>query len=167
MKPEYYCLKELIKGNWETNKIQLLREQTPISQELIWKYHCPSAPNLPSRLRHCWFLVSRSFLLLHSETLHTKLTNGSFHKLKVVNSIQAATDVSVLSSWDGMSRRSRKRFSGTGGISSGRTTGFSLFPLCSLSPSGRSFFSGLWALLGHHRPMISEHKNWFLFQLRP
>lgn len=33
-----------------------------------------------------------------------------------------------------MSRRSRKRFSGTGGISSGRTTGFSLL-LCSLSPS--------------------------------
>lgn len=28
MKREYYCLKELIKGNWETNKIQFLREKT-------------------------------------------------------------------------------------------------------------------------------------------
>lgn len=60
------------------------------------------------------------------------------------------TDISVLFSWEGMSRRSRKRFSGTGGISSGRTTGFSLFPLCSFSPSTSfsesciSFSTGLW-----------------------
>lgn len=40
-----------------------------------------------------------------------------------------------------MSRRSRKRFSGTGGISSGRTTGFSLFALCSFSPSTSSSLS--------------------------
>lgn len=52
------------------------------------------------------------------------------------------TDISVLSSRDGMSRRSRKRFSGTGGISSGRTTGFSLL-LCSFSPSASSSSSSL------------------------
>lgn len=54
---------------------------------------------------------------------------------------QIQTDISVMSSWDGMSRRSRKRFSGTGGISSGRTTGFSLL-LCSFSPSPSSSLSG-------------------------
>lgn len=42
-----------------------------------------------------------------------------------------------------MSRRSRKRFSGTGGISSGRTTGFSLFPLCSFSSSTSSSLSNI------------------------
>lgn len=69
-------------------------------------------------------------------------------------SIRLVTDVSVLSSWDGTSRRRRKRFSGTGGISSGRTTGFSLFPLCSFSPSRISLFSGLWESLGHHKRVI-------------
>lgn len=40
-----------------------------------------------------------------------------------------------------MSRRSRKRFSGTGGISSGRTIGFSLFTLCSFCLSSSSTIS--------------------------
>lgn len=48
---------------------------------------------------------------------------------------------SAIPSGTGMSRRSRKRFSGTGGISSGRTTGFSLFTFCSLAPSSSSAIS--------------------------
>lgn len=45
--------------------------QTPITEELIWKYHRSSASNLPARLGDSWFLVSRrkSFLILNSENI--------------------------------------------------------------------------------------------------
>lgn len=168
MKREYNCSKELIKENWETNKIQLLREKKT-DTDITWiDLKIPLSLCPESSVQTWTRLVFGQQKPLASPLWNiTHQINQRFiPQAKMLwISIQAATDVSVLSSWDGMSRRSRKWFSGTGGISSGRTTGFSLFPPCSLSPSGRSLFSGLWALLGRHRPMISWHKNWFLFLL--
>lgn len=48
---------------------------------------------------------------------------------------ESGTDMFGFASGTGASLRNRNRFSGTGGISSGRTTGFSRRTLCSLSPS--------------------------------
>lgn len=43
-------------------------EQTNLRAYLRWSYHCSSAFDLPSRLRHCWFQVSwnRCFFFLNS-----------------------------------------------------------------------------------------------------